>query len=210
MGFCKKMPINSESECNPKLPYHVSKYEAEQVILNAVKDKGFPAIILRPSQVYGVGGEYTYQNIIRMVKRGLFPKIGLHDHMVSHCYMDDLITTLTLALNKGAVGNIYICTTEKSIGFYESVKLIAKYMNRRLFMIPIPRWVMMIVAFFVEKLYALKGKTPPVTRSNIKAVTADRIYDLSKNMRDLGFISSVTMEEGIKRCVEYNKQQGVF
>lgn len=210
MGLVKKMPINSESECNPKLPYHVSKYEAEQVILNAVKDKGFPAIILRPSQVYGVGGEYTYQNIIRMVKRGLFPKIGLHDHMVSHCYMDDLITTLTLALNKGAVGNIYICTTEKSIGFYESVKLIAKYMNRRLFMIPIPRWGMMIVAFFVEKLYALKGKTPPVTRSNIKAVTADRIYDLSKNMRDLGFISSVTMEEGIKRCVEYNKQQGVF
>ena len=210
MGFVTKLPINSESGCNPILPYHVSKYEAEQIILKSVKEKGLPAIILRPAQVYGVGGEYTYQNFIKLVKRGVFPKIGMRDHMVSHCYMDDLITMLTLAVDKGKIGNIYICATEKSIGFYESVRLIAKYMNHKLFLIPIPRWGMMTVAFFVEKIFGFIGKQPPFTRSNIKAVTTDRIYDLSKNMRDFGFISSVTMEEGIKKCVDYNRELGLF
>ena len=204
------MPISSESECHPFLPYHISKFEAEQMILEKVKTNSFPAIILRPAQVYGVGGEYTYKNIIKMVKFGIFPKIGYHDALVSHCYIDDLITTLSLLADKGRDGGIYISTTENSIGFYESVRLIARLMDRKIILVPIPRWLMLYIAFVVEKLYSIIGKEPPVTRSNIIAVTTDRVYDLSKNKQDLGFVSSVTMEEGIRKCVEYNKQSGVI
>lgn len=210
MGLVTKMPISSESECHPFLPYHVSKYEAEQLILERVRTDGFPAIILRPAQVYGVGGEYTYQNIINMINRGFFPKIGHRDALVSHCYIDDLITTLTLLVDKGEDGEIFISTTEKSIGFYESVRLIAKLMNRRVFFVPVPRWLMIILAFIIEKIWSMIGKVPPVTRSNIIAVTTDRVYDLSKNKQVLGFVSSLTMEEGISRCVEYNKGTGLI
>lgn len=54
------------------------------------------------------------------------------------------------------------------------------------------------------------GRKAPVTRRNVIAATTDRIYDFTANKRDIGFVSSVTMEEGIRRCVEYNKEQGLW
>lgn len=210
MGLVKTMPISENSECNPYLPYHVSKYEAEQVILKEFAEKDFPGIIIRPAQVYGVGGEYVYQNMIRLIKTGFFPKIGKKDALVSHCYIDDLITMLTLAVNKGNVGHVYICTTEQSIGFYESINLIAKLMNRKVIMLPIPKCIMLFIVSLIEKLFCIIGKIPPVTRSNIIAVTTDRVYDLSINKRDFGFIGNVTMKDGIERCVNYNKEQKLF
>lgn len=210
MGIVKQMPINAESKCEPYLPYQVSKREGELLVLKEVKENGLPAIIIRPAKVYGVGGEDSYQSIIKMCKRGIFPKVGLKDTQVSHCYVDDLITTLSLLTEKGKIGDIYICATEKGIGFYESVELVAKLMDKKVRMIPIPRWLMASLAYCIEVVFGCMGKKAPVTRRNVIAATTDRIYDLTANKRDIGFVSSVTMEEGIRRCVEYNKAKGLF
>lgn len=210
MGIVKQMPISGDSVCEPYLPYQVSKREGELLVIEEVKESGFPAIIVRPAKVYGVGGEDSYQSIIKMCKTGFFPKVGIKDTMVSHCYIDDLITTLSLLTEKGKIGETYICATEKSIGFYESVKLVSKEMNKRVIMVPIPRFLMASVAYCIERCFGLMGKKPPVTYRNVIAATTDRIYDFTANKRDIGFVSSVTMEEGIRRCVEYNKAKGLF
>lgn len=210
MGIVKKMPITGDSECEPYLPYQVSKREGELLILDKVKNEDFPAIIIRPAKVYGIGGEDTYQSIIKMCKKRIFPKIGKKDTMVSHCYIDDLIITLSLLTEKGKIGEIYNCATEKPIGFYESVTLIAKLMNKKVVMVPMPRWVMASLAYLIENVCNWIGKKPPVTRRNVIAATTDRIYDFTANKRDIGFVSSITMEEGIRRCVKYNKEKGLF
>ena len=129
---------------------------------------------------------------------------------MSHCYVDDLITTLSLLTEKGKVGETYICATEKGIGFYESVELVAKLMGKKVRMIPIPRWLMASMAYCIEIVFGWMGKKAPVTRRNVIAATTDRIYDFAANKRDIGFVSSITMEEGIRRCVEYNKAKGLF
>lgn len=210
MGIVKEMPITGESKCEPYLPYQVSKREGELLLLEKVKNEAFPAIIVRPAKVYGVGGEDTYQSIIGMCKKGFFPKVGIKDTMVSHCYIDDLITTLSLLTEKGEIGQIYICATEKGIGFYESVELVAKLMGKKVRMVPIPRWLMAGAAYCIEVVFGWFKKKAPVTRRNVIAATTDRIYDFTANKRDLGFVSSVTMEEGIRRCVEYNKKKGLW
>lgn len=210
MGIVKEMPITSQSKCEPYLPYQVSKREGEMLILDKVKNEGFPAIIIRPAKVYGVGGEDSYQSIIKMCKGGVFPKIGMKDTQVSHCYVDDLITTLVMLTAKGKIGETYICATEKGIGFYESVRLVAKLMNKRVLMIPVPRWAMASLAYMIEVAFGWIGRKSPVTRRNVIAATTDRIYDFTANKRDIGFVSSVTMEEGIRRCVEYNKTKGLW
>ncbi len=205
MGIVKEMPITGKSKCEPYLPYQVSKREGELLVLDKVKNEGFPAIIIRPAKVYGVGGEDSYQSIIGMCKKGVFPKIGMKDTMVSHCYVDDLITTLALLTTKGKIGETYICATEEHIGFYESVRLVAKLMGRKVWMIPIPRWAMANLAYCIELVFGWMKKKSPVTRRNVIAATTDRIYDFTANKRDIGFVSSVSMEEGIRRCVKYNK-----
>lgn len=210
MGIVKKMPINGESICNPYLPYQVSKREGELLLLELFKKKGFPVIIVRPAKVYGVCGEDSYESIIKMCKKGVFPKIGIKDTMVSHCYIDDLITNLTLLTDKGKLGQIYIFATEQPIGFYESVRLIAKEMNVKVHMIPMPRWIMASAAYCIERICGFVGKKAPVTRRNVIAATTDRIYDFSKNKEDLGFVSSVSMKEGIRRIMEHHRKTGLI
>ena len=73
-----------------------------------------------------------------------------------------------------------------------------------------------MVASFDYKNFAkdLKKQAEQVIPDDIasehKKEFLDRIYDFTANKRDIGFVSSVTMEEGIRRCVEYNKEKGLF
>lgn len=197
MGIVKKIPISEKSVCEPYLPYQVTKREGELLVLKEVKDKGFPAIIVRPAKVYGVGGEDSYDSIINICRKGVFPKIGTKDTMVSHCHIDDLITNLALLIDKGVIGETYILATEKPIGFYESVKLVADELGLKMVMIPVPKWFMKTAAYCIERVFGAMGKKAPVTLRNVMAATTDRIYELTTNKRDLGFVSSITMEEGI-------------
>lgn len=211
MGIVETSPISGKSECSPYLPYQITKREGELLCLKEYEENSFPVIIVRPAKVYGVGErEYTFMQIVKTCKKGFFPKVGRKDAMVSHCYIDDLITNLVLLTNKGEIGQTYIFASESSIGFYESVRLIANELNLKVRFIPIPRWLMASMAYVIEILFNMLGKKPPVTRRNVIAATTDRIYDFSTNKKDLGFVSSVTMEEGIRRVIGYYKQEGLI
>lgn len=211
MGIVKQNPISEKSICDPYLPYQITKYEGELLIQKEIEENGFPAIIVRPAKVYGVGErEYSFLQIVKMCKKSFFPKVGLKDTMVSHCYIDDLITNLTLLTSKGKVGKTYIFATEIPIGFYESVRLIANELDLNVTMVPIPKWFMEIVGYCIERCFNLIGKKTPVTRRNVMAAITDRIYDFTTNKEDLGFVSSVTMQEGIKRVLKYYKQEGLI
>lgn len=211
MGIVKKMPISAQSKCEPYLPYQKTKREGELLILKEVKENNFPGIIVRPAKVYGVGEkEYSYLSIAKLCKKGFFPKVGLGDTMVSHCYIDDLVTNLVLLTERGKIGEIYIFATDKSIGFYQSVELIAKELDKKVIFLPVPKCFMKSVAYGIELIYNVFGKKAPVTRRNVMAATTDRIYDFTKNKHDLGFVSNVAMEEGIKRVLSYYKQENLL
>ena len=76
MGIVRECPISEKSDCNPILPYQVSKFESEQLVKEYIRN-GFPAVILRPTKIYGIGEhEYSYLTIARQCKKGFFPKVG--------------------------------------------------------------------------------------------------------------------------------------
>lgn len=211
MGIVDDEIITEASECHPYLPYQLTKREGELLALKEYVDNAFPVIIVRPTKVYGIGErELTYEQIVKTCKRGLFPKVGMKDTMVSHCYIDDLINGLTLLSDKGKLGEIYIFTTERSIGFYESVKLVAKLIDKKVRFISVPRGVMLLAATIIERMCWIIGKIPPVTKRNVMAATTDRIYDISKAKNDLGFESKTTMEDGINKVLNYYKRENLI
>lgn len=211
MGIVKDKVISEKSKCCPYLPYQVTKREGELLIEREYRENGLPGIIVRPTKVYGVGEkEMSFMQIIKLCKKGVFPKVGIKDTMVSHCYVDDLTHALTMLMEKGNVGNTYILTTEKSIGFYESVKMISELIDRKVTLIPVPRWLMTGMASMIEHIFLAIGKKPPVTRRNVIAATTGRVYDVSKAKNEIGYISSVTMEEGLRRVIGYYKDKGLI
>lgn len=206
MGIVRCGIINEESPCEPYLPYQVSKREGELLVLKLIEEQNFPAMIVRPAKVYGYGErEYSYLKVAQLCKKGVFPKVGLGENLVSHCYITDLIDGLECCLENGNIGSTYIFASERSIGFNESARLIARLLGKNIIFIPIPKWVMVMTASIIEKMFTCIGKTSPLTARNVEATITDRIYDLTKIRTELRFVPKVTMEEGITKVIQYYK-----
>ena len=209
MGIVQESPINEKSKCAPYLPYQVTKYEAEQYINEQIMD-GFPAIIVRPTKVYGVGEhEYSYLKLAKMCKKGLFLKVGHGKNYTSNIYITDFVQALLLLLDRGFIGETYILSSDDSIGFTEAGKVIAEAIGKKVHIVPVPAGVMVAGASLEEKVFLRLGKKPIVTRKNVEATITDRVYDLSKAKREIGFKPQVYMQEGIRKVVGWYLEKGL-
>lgn len=203
MGIVKNLPINEESKCEPYLPYQITKFEAEQIILENAK-QGLPGIIIRPTKVYGVGEhEYSYLTLAKLCQLRIFPKIGKGYNYTSNIYISDFVCYLVKLINKGRIGEIYNLTSNESIKFVDVGRLIAKVLNKNILILPIPSYLMIKVASIEEKIFNMLHKKPIATKKNIEAIITDRIYDISKAKVELDFTPLVSMEDGIVTTIKW-------
>jgi dTDP-glucose 4,6-dehydratase len=91
--------------------YSISKVAGEHLLYSYYKTRGYPAVSIRPFNIYGPGqiGEGAIQIFIKNAVKN--KKIEIHgdgDQIRSWCYIDDLIDGTMLCLtNKKAIGEIF-------------------------------------------------------------------------------------------------------
>lgn len=210
MGLVKDNPITEKSKCDPYLPYQVTKFEVEELIREKCKD-GFPGIIIRPTKVYGINErEYNYLTLAKLVKRGTFLKIGSGHNYTSNIYVSDFAQALTRLVDGGVIGETYIATSNESIDFIESGKIIAEELGVKLRVIKVPAWFMIFATTIEEQVFTLLGKKPIVTKRNIQMTVQDRIYDISKIKTETGYNPEVSMEQGIRTVIKWYKGKGLI
>lgn len=210
MGLVKDNPITEKSKCMPYLPYQVTKYEVEEMIREKCKD-GFPGIIIRPTKVYGINErEYNYLTLAKLVKKGIFLKIGNGHDYTSNIYVSDFAQALTKLVDGGLIGETYIATSNESIDFIESGRIIAEELDVKLNVIKVPAWFMIFAATIEEKLLTLMGKKPIVTKKNIQMTVQDRVYDISKIKSETGYEPEMSMEQGIRIVIRWYRQKGLI
>lgn len=207
MGLVKDNPITEKSHCAPYLPYQVTKYEVEEMIREKCK-KGFPGIIVRPTKVYGINETgYNYLTLAKLIKKGIFFKIGNGHNYTSNVYVSDFAQALAKLVDKGVSGETYIITSNESIDFIESGKIIADELGVKIRIIKIPAWFMIIAAMIEERLFIMLGKKPIVTKRNIEMTIQDRVYDISKAKEEIGYAPEISMEQGIRTVIRWYKEK---
>ncbi|MDR2175653.1 MAG: NAD-dependent epimerase/dehydratase family protein [Synergistaceae bacterium] len=206
MGLLKEASADERSECKPWTPYQVTKYEGERFLLNEYEANGFPVIVVRPSMVYGPGFKGDFLTMARVCGTGFFPRIGRGQNLSPALYITDLIGALTLFLEKGSLGEIYLVSSARSYSLREAAEIIGGALHKKVRFVYVPVWAALMGAGILEKLYALKKKPPPVTRRNIRSVVTDRVFDIGKASA-VGFAQKVPLEVGLRRTVEYYIQQ---
>ena len=82
-------------------------------------------------------------------------------------------------------------------------KLIADVLNKKIWIIPVPSFLMIILADIEEKIFLRIGKKPIVTKKNIEAIVTDRIYDIKKAKKDINYEPQFKMEDGIKKTIQW-------
>ena len=163
-------------------PYGKSKKMAEVL----VKESGLNYTILRPTTIMG-RESLGLNRIIKNVNRFSFfiPMVGLGYNTRHPVYIMDFIDIIIKSLKKDiTIGKTYEVGGEKVIYFRDLVKLInIKLGNRYKPLLPIPKYFVRFVAFFLERIY----KIPPFTTEHVNALGEDTRMDIDMLNQDLGF-----------------------
>lgn len=210
MGLVNDNPITEKSTCKPYLTYQVTKCEVEELIKKKCQE-GFPGIIIRPTKVYGINEkEYSYLTLAKLVKKGMFLKIGSGHNYTSNVYVSDFTQALTNLVDRGVLGETYIISSDASIDFIESGKIISEELGAKLRVVKVPACIMVAAAAVEERLFIMLGKNPIVTKRNIQMTIQDRVYDISKAKREIGYEPKMTMENGIRTVIRWYRDKGLI
>ena len=208
LGPLKKPPADENFPFNPSNIYEQTKAESEKIVLSYYYETGFPVTVVRPEFVYGPKDMHTL-GLFKAVKKGLFPIIGQGSSTLHPTYIDDLIQGFELCLGQQrAIGKTYIIAGERYVTVKELVQKIATSLQTNMHSIKIPIWLANVAAFTMESSARIFKYQPPLTRSRVKFFTENRGCDISKAKKELGYRPLVSLDEGLRRTVEWYKENG--
>lgn len=94
-------------------PYGRSKQEGERL----VGESGLPAVIVRPSHVYGPGGWYAEELVPRLRQPGRFAVIGRGENLWDMVHVHDVATALVLAAESAPEGSTYHVVDDEPVTY---------------------------------------------------------------------------------------------
>lgn len=115
--------LDEDTALPVETPYGRSKQEGERMVLGS----GLPAVVLRPSHVYGPGGWYAEEIVARLRQPGRFAVLGRGENLWDVVHVDDVAAaTVLAAADERAVGRLYHVVDDEPITYYDFLALTAR------------------------------------------------------------------------------------
>jgi len=167
-----------------------------------------PLIIIRPPAVYGPGDKAIF-SLFEMAAKGIKPLLGGGKNKAQMIYVDDLARAIIMAMeSERGNGQAFFIAEQKSNTVAELMDIMSHRVNRRCLPIYIPRWLVMVCAFFSEKFSKLFGKAPLFSLDKARELMADWELDVSAARDILGFEAEVDFNAGAERAVNWYRREG--
>ena len=207
-GNVKDPPTDEDHNIAPADYYQSTKYKAEPVCLDFMKQTGMPVTILRPSANNGPGDPERCQMIFRRVARGRFPMFGSGKTLYHPVYIDNLVDAFVLAmdLNKGN-GEAYLIADEEYVSIKDLVQRIGRALDVDVKIKHYPIWPVIIAGHVCEKVCTPLRITPPIFPRRVDWYRQNRAFNINKAKRDLGYNPKVGLDEGLRRTGEWYRQE---
>src|SRR3954447_18196495 len=191
-------------------PYPDSKIASEQVTLQAHVAGDIRATIIRPGNVYGPRSRGWTALPMKMIKSGqmVLPEGG-HGH-IGPVYVDNLVDGVTLAAESEAgVGEIFTIAdgTTVEIGdfFGHYARMLGKSNLRTL-----PLVAARTIAAAGGRAEKLLGRDTEMSAASVDYLAKRGGYSIEKARRILGYEPKVDLEEGMRRCEEWLRAEGLL
>ena len=120
-GDARGALLTEETPLPVETPYGRSKQEGERLVLGC----GLPAVVLRPSHVYGPGGWYANELIAHLRQPGRFAVIGSGENLWDVVHVDDVASALVLAGESAPAASVFHVVDDQPISFYDFMALTA-------------------------------------------------------------------------------------
>lgn len=164
--------------------YAMSKWVNEMQILNSAERLGTETVRVRLFNTYGPGEYYSeYRSAICVfIYRALhnLPYTVYTKHRRTSSYIDDTIRTLAKTTENFKAGEVYNIAGDELHNMKRASDIILNYLN--------------------------KDDSLVEYRDVEEATTLEKKVDISKTVRDLGHKSTVSLEKGIAKTIEWQKE----
>lgn len=198
-------PIDEDCPCNPITTYGKSKFEEEK-LARSYMDK-LPITICRAPAVYGERDTEIFI-YFDTFKKGLLTSIGMKDKSVSLIHVVDLVRGFYLAaMSEKTIGKTYFVTSERPYTWNEVGAVTSKIMSKKPFKVKVPHFMVYSIATIAQFISLFSSK--PATLNLEKArdlVQQSWTCSPGKAYKDFGYKQEISLEEGIKRTVEWYKE----
>jgi nucleoside-diphosphate-sugar epimerase len=192
----------------PSNPYERSKAAAEKAAQEFAA-QGMTIVIARPEFIYGPGDAHVL-GLFQAVQRGIFFYIGRGQAVCHPTFIDDAVRGMILCLEKGRPGQIYHITGPRPVTFEEYGRTVADALEVRRPWLRLPKFAGLIGAVMLEFLGKVLGFNPPLSRTGVDFFSENRRFSWQKANRELGYQPEVDLAEGVKRTVDYYRQQNLL
>jgi len=189
-GNQNKKPFLETDTPNPQESYAISKYEAEQDLMQLSQDTGLEVVIVRPPLVYGANAPGNFGRLIQWANaKFILPlPLGSVKNSRSLIAIDNLVDfIIACSVHPKAANEIFLISDDDTLSTTKLLKKIAKAFDRKTLLLPIPvNWMI-----FMAKLI---GREADAVR-----LFSSLIVDSSKARELLDWKPIVTMDEVLKK-----------
>ena len=175
----------------PTDPYGLSKYEAEQGLLNMVEETGMDVVIIRPPLIYGPGVKANFALMMKWIKKGLPLPLGAVNNKRSLVAVDNLVSFIIHCIeHPRAVNEIFLISDGEDVSTKQLVTKLAKALDKKSRLVPIPiSWI----NFLAKKI----GKREVVSRL-VDSLQVDSL----KVKKVLNWKPVISMDEQLKKLAK--------
>jgi len=187
-GTAKYVPMDEEHPLNPHSTYAVSKLAADRAVFTMHKEHSFPAVIVRPFNSYGPNITQPYiipEIILQLLNGSRILKLGNIESSRDFTYVSDTARGIIMALGeKRAVGNTINIGSGVDIKIKDLAFLIAKLMEKEI--------------------------TVSTDAERYRPYDVQRLCCSNQKAEELlGWKPQVSIEDGLKRTIDWVKDNGI-
>jgi nucleoside-diphosphate-sugar epimerase len=207
-GSVKEIPANEQTPFNPGDLYQETKLIAEKKVWEFYKKSDLPITVIRPISMFGPG-DHRMLKLFRMIKKKRFIVIGDGKAYFQPAYIDDVVDGFICCIaNPKAFGKAFIIGGDEYVTLNELFQRIANELNVQAPSIRIPLWPVLFLATICEKVCVPLHIEPPLHRRRVSFFQNNRAFSIDKAKNEIGFSPEISLDDGIRRTIEWYEKNG--
>ncbi|MFW2440084.1 MAG: NAD-dependent epimerase/dehydratase family protein [Arenicellales bacterium] len=207
-GNVKSTPASEDSPYNPGDLYQETKRDAELACHREMEKGKMEIVIVRPCSMYGPG-DLRMLKMFRMLAKNRFFLVGPCRENFHAVYIDDIVEGFIRAITVPNIGGeTFIIGGPGYLQLDDYIKTAANAVGASPPKLRFPYSLFISAAWCFEMVCVPLRIEPPLHRRRVRFFKNNRAFNIDKARKILAYEPTVDLEEGMRRTVDWYRDNG--